>query len=200
MPVSRWAQGVPLGLTGLRACLAPVLVILALYYPSRLLFGACLVVAFLSDVFDGIIARRLGVATPGLRRLDSAADTLFYLAAAFAIWHLYPQAITARTTPLVILVALELSRYLADAVKFGREASYHMWSAKVFGLALFAGCFSLLALGRDGAALSLAVGLGIVSDLEGLLITAILRKWKSDVPSFVHALRLRDAAPESVPP
>jgi phosphatidylglycerophosphate synthase len=35
------------------------------------------VVAFLSDIFDGILARRLGVATANLRRLDSAADSAY---------------------------------------------------------------------------------------------------------------------------
>ncbi len=59
----------PLALTLLRAGLAPVVVALALAWPNGVAFGACLVVAFLSDVFDGIVARRLGVATATLRRL-----------------------------------------------------------------------------------------------------------------------------------
>jgi phosphatidylglycerophosphate synthase len=67
---------VPVLLTGLRALLAPAVVWLSMYAPRKEAFAICLVAAFLSDVFDGIIARRLGVATPALRRLDSAADTL----------------------------------------------------------------------------------------------------------------------------
>lgn len=51
--------------------------------------GAMLSAAFLSDVFEGVIARRLGIATPGLRRLDSAADTLFFVAVAIVAWRLY---------------------------------------------------------------------------------------------------------------
>jgi CDP-diacylglycerol--glycerol-3-phosphate 3-phosphatidyltransferase len=125
MGVTRW---IPLFLTALRAALAPVVVALAIVAPSKAAFGSCLVAALLSDVFDGIVARRLGIATPGLRRLDSVADTVFYAAATFAAWHLYPEAITRRTVPLVALALLEIGRYAFDAAKFRREASYHMWS------------------------------------------------------------------------
>ncbi len=180
---------VPHGLTASRAALAPVLVLLALFAPSRTGFGVCLGAAFLTDVFDGIIARRLGVGTPTLRRLDSIADTLFYIAATFAAWHLHPHAITARARPIIVLAALEAARYAFDWIKFRREASYHMWSSKMWGIALFVGFFSLLALGSDDATLTIAIYVGILADLEGLVISMIMRSWKADVPTVVHALR-----------
>jgi CDP-diacylglycerol--glycerol-3-phosphate 3-phosphatidyltransferase len=185
---------IPLLLTVLRIALAPVVVLLALHSPSATGFGFCLVAAFLSDIFDGIVARRLNVATANLRRLDSAADTIFYLAAVFAVWHLYPTAITERLVPLGILAVLELVRYAADFVKFGREASYHMWSSKFWGITLLAGFFSVLVLGSSGIPVSLAVYAGIFADLEGLAISMVLPKWKSDVPTLVHALHLRQNA------
>jgi hypothetical protein len=60
---------IPPFLIALRTSLAPLIVTLALYDPDRSAFGVCLVLAFLSDIFDGVIARRLGIATPTLRRL-----------------------------------------------------------------------------------------------------------------------------------
>jgi len=182
---------VPLLLTALRAALAPVMMLLAFHFPSRVAFGLCLSVAFPSDVFDGMLARRLGIATAGLRRLDSLADSVFYVGAVVAAWHLHPSAITGRWAALMLLVALELSRYLLDFMKFRREASYHMWSSKLWGIALFAGLFSLLALDSDGVLADAAVYLGIAADLEGLAISLALRSWRSDVPTLVHALRLR---------
>lgn len=181
----------PVLLTGLRAALGPVVVFLAVSWPEPEAFALCLVIALLSDIFDGVVARRLNVATPALRRLDSAADTLFYAACVLAAWHLYPKAITERWVPLGVLAFLEVTRYVVDFAKFRREASYHMWSAKLWGIALFAGFFCLLVLGSSGAAVSLAVYIGIIADVEGLTITLILPKWQSDVPSFVHALRVR---------
>jgi CDP-diacylglycerol--glycerol-3-phosphate 3-phosphatidyltransferase len=186
---------VPLALTLMRALLAPVVILLAIHWPDKLAFGMCLVVAFLSDVFDGILARRLKVATPNLRRLDSMADTLFYVAATFAAWHLYPAVIKDHGVALAILAALEGARYMLDLWKFGREASYHMWSSKLWGITLFCGFFSLLALGRDGFAVDCAIYVGILADLEGLAISIVLKRWRSDVPSIVHACRLQASDP-----
>src|SRR6185437_2604191 len=190
----RLIRQLPVLLTGLRVLLAPVVVFLALFAPIPGVFAICLLTAFLSDLFDGIVARRVGVATPALRRFDSAADTLFYAACLFAAWRLHPTAITERIVPLSILIALEGTRYLVDLAKFRREASYHMWSSKVWGIALFVGFFALLVLGATGAAVSLAVYAGIIADLEGLAISVALRTWRSDVPSLFHALQLRTNA------
>lgn len=188
------ALRIPLALTALRALLAPVVVGLAIFHPDPWAFGACLLAGFLSDVFDGVIARRLGIATPGLRRLDSIADTFFYVAATFAAWHLYPQVIKAHAGALLLLAVLEAGRYVFDLVKFKREASYHMWSSKAWGLALFAAFFALLACGYTGAWIAAPIYLGIVADVEGLAISFVLREWKSDVPSIFHAAKLRAAA------
>lgn len=186
--ISSVAKVIPLSLTALRAALGPIIAFLAIFYPAQFAFGICLVAAFLSDIFDGMIARRLKVATPALRRLDSIADTMFYVAATFAAWHLHPEAITERLLPFGVLIALELIRYAVDMMKFGREASYHMWSSKLWGIALFAGFYSLLALGRDGLLISLAIYIGIVADLEGIAISLVLRQWRVDVPTIFHAM------------
>ncbi|MEO7101790.1 MAG: CDP-alcohol phosphatidyltransferase family protein [Gemmatimonadaceae bacterium] len=184
---------VPIALTLLRALLAPVVVLLAIYYPSRPAFGVCLTIAILSDIFDGILARRMNVATPNLRRLDSITDTAFYVCTAFAIWYLYPAVISQHIVSLAALVSLEAVRYIFDFYKFGREASYHMWSSKLWGIALFVGIFSLLVLGSSGITFSAAIYLGIIADIEGLAISVIINEWESDIPTFVHAYRLRDA-------
>ena len=176
-----------------------MVVLLALYLPSPSGFGLCLIAAFLSDVFDGILARRLGVATPTLRRLDSIADSVFYLAAVFAAWHLYPDVILAHAYALEILAGLELGRYLFDLAKFRREAAYHMWSSKLWGIFLFAGFFSLLAMGKSGWPPALAIYVGIFADLEGLMISIVLKEWRTDVPTVFHALKLRGRRTPSAP-
>jgi phosphatidylglycerophosphate synthase len=182
---------IPLLLTALRASLAPVVVLLALYAPNRVALGVCVTLAFVSDILDGVVARRLNIATPNLRRLDSVADSLFYVAAAFAAWLLYPRVVADHFAALLLLAALELARYAFDWLKFGREASYHMWSSKVWGVTLFAAFFALLAMGFTGQAVALPIYVGIICDLEGLAISIALEDWRSDVPSIFHALRLR---------
>jgi phosphatidylglycerophosphate synthase len=182
---------IPIFLTILRAALAPVMVTLALYHPVPMGFAVCLVIALLSDIFDGKIARRLGIATPNLRRLDSIADSIFYVAATYCLWVLHPEIIKSNYVALILLLALELARYLIDLAKFGKEASYHMWSSKLWGLFLFSGFFAALVFGESGYPVYLAIYWGIVADLEGFLISLILPIWKNDVPTFVHAIRIR---------
>jgi CDP-diacylglycerol--glycerol-3-phosphate 3-phosphatidyltransferase len=182
---------IPVSLTVLRALLAPVVWAAAWWHPSPVLFGTCLVVAFVSDIFDGIIARRLGVATATVRRLDSIADTLFYVAVTLATWHLYPGFLREHATGLAVLLGLELLRYGFDYLKFRREAAYHMWSSKAWGISLFTGFYGLLVHGNTGLLAALPIYVGIAADAEGLVISAILREWRADVPSFVHALRAR---------
>lgn len=184
-------QRIPGSLTALRAALAPTLLVIAYRGGSHLAFGLCLSTAFLSDIFDGILARRLGVATARLRRLDSAADTLFYLSALGCVWHFHRHALLSHVGALLTLVALEALRYCFDWLKFRREASYHMWSAKLWGIALFVAFFLLLALDSGNAATGVAIYLGILSDLEGLAISVVLDRWQADVPTLVHALALR---------
>lgn len=182
-------------LTLLRGVLGPVLLVTALVAPKPSVFAGCLIGALVSDYFDGVIARRLGVATPGLRRLDSIADSIFYVCALIAAWHLYAPLLMPYLGAVAVLLALEGIRYVFDWRKFGKEASYHMWSSKLWGLALFAGFYALLVHEHVGWPVALAIGLGILADLEGLAISMALPYWKNDVPTFFHALRLRrDAA------
>jgi phosphatidylglycerophosphate synthase len=185
---------VPLALTAMRALLAPFIVLLAIAWPSELIFGIFLFVALLSDVFDGVIARKLGIATPTLRRLDSIADSMFYLCAMYAAWHLHKSEVGEYLIPLAVLLTLDAVRYVFDYAKFRREASYHMWSSKVWGLALFFCFLSLLSFGKGGWPIALAIYLGIAADLEGIAISMTLRKWRTDVPSIFHAIQLRNEA------
>lgn len=175
----------------LRLLLAPVLLLLAAYRPAPTAFGVCLTLALLSDFFDGVIARRLGVATAGLRRLDSFVDTVFCGSAVLAVWMLHPEVIRERWLILLILVALEAARYALDFLKFRREASYHMWSAKLWALVLFLALFMVLVMRVGGLWVDAAILLGIVSDLEGIVISLLLPVWQHDVPSLVHAWRIR---------
>jgi phosphatidylglycerophosphate synthase len=184
---------IPLALTALRAFLGPLVLLLAVVWPNQIAFGICLTIAFLSDIFDGIIARRLNIATEGLRRIDSIADSIFYIGAAGAAWILHPQAILDRIHPILTLLALEILRYVIDYYKYRRETSYHMWSSKLWGIFLFVGFMSLLAFNAEGLIVTLFIYIGIVADIEGLAISLTLKKWTHDVPTIFHALRLRAA-------
>lgn len=184
-------RSLPWALVWLRLLLAPLMLLLAWGWPEPSAFGACLVLAFFSDVFDGVLARRWGSVTPTLRRVDSLVDTLFCLAALGAVWIDHPETVRDAAVLLGVLLALEALRYAVDLGRFGREASYHMWSAKLWAVVLYVAFFMMLVEGQGGAWVTAALLLGIVSDLEGLSVSLLLPEWRYDVPSLLHAWRLR---------
>jgi phosphatidylglycerophosphate synthase len=182
---------VPFWLTTARLVLAPMVVALALARRLGWPMVLCLLAALFSDIYDGILARRIGVETAKLRRYDSLADTIFYLAVFFAVWKLFPDAVRDNSALLATLFVFEVFRYAIDWVKFRREASYHMWSSKAWGLVLASAMIALLGFGYSGWLFRSAIVLGIVCDLEGLLISFILPSWTHNVKSIIHAWKLR---------
>ncbi|MES4793470.1 MAG: CDP-diacylglycerol--glycerol-3-phosphate 3-phosphatidyltransferase, partial [Chloroflexota bacterium] len=72
-----WA--LPWALVALRAVLGPLLLLAVWAGRSGPLVIAGLTAGFLSDVFDGVIARLLGSATERLRVADSWTDAFYYL-------------------------------------------------------------------------------------------------------------------------
>ncbi|HET9010838.1 MAG TPA: CDP-alcohol phosphatidyltransferase family protein [Gemmatimonadaceae bacterium] len=180
-----------LALTLFRLALAPALVALARAGAPGIVLALGLVAGFASDVLDGVVARRAGVVTPLLRRLDSSVDTVFYLGVAYATWHRHPDALRALGIPILIVLGAEALNYLAAYARFRREASYHARSAKVWGLLLFIALFLLLATGR-ATLLPVALAAGVLAQAETLAITLVLPHWRHDVPSVWNA-RHRDA-------
>ncbi|MFL6436288.1 MAG: CDP-alcohol phosphatidyltransferase family protein [Terriglobales bacterium] len=186
-----FARGIPWILIALRVLLAPVILLMAGEHRQGLLMAVAIVAALLSDICDGIIARRLGVETTALRRADSVADTVFYAAAASSAWLLAPAAIRSLAGILALLLVLEVVRYAFDYAKFRREASYHSYAAKFWGLVLALALILLLAFNISGWILRTAVWVGIISDIEGLAISIVLPVWSHDIRSIAHALRAR---------
>jgi CDP-diacylglycerol--glycerol-3-phosphate 3-phosphatidyltransferase len=176
-------------LTALRALLAPCVIFLAMQRAPGWAFTACLTVAFLSDIYDGVFARHFGVATAALRRFDSATDTFFYLAVTCAAWLLYPDVIRSNVVGILMIALMGVIRTVYDLRKFGRSASYHMWSAKAWGIALFAAFLALLGFAKP-ALVPLAIAAAMIAQAEGLAASIILPTWTHDVPSVFHARRV----------
>ena len=179
-----------LGLTLFRRALAPALVVLAQTGAPGVVLALALVAGFVSDILDGVVARRTGAVTPRLRRLDSAVDTVFYLGVAYATWHRHPAELRAVAVPILIVIGAEALNYAAAYARFRREASYHARSARLWGLLLFLALFLLLATGR-ATLLPVALAAGMVAQAETLAITLVLPEWRHDVPSVWNARRIR---------
>lgn len=182
-------------LIAFRAACGPGLFVLACYGFSGPVLAAVVGAALISDVLDGVVARRLGIASDGLRYADTVVDTIFFIAAAIALRIAVPHAYDGLWLPLVSLIVVHVSRATVELTKFGRIAAYHMWSSKVLGVWLVAALVTAFLTGRPTPLLGAGLWLGVVNELEGFLTSLMLREWRCDVPSIFHAARLAPREP-----
>lgn len=177
----------------LRFCLGSLLLLDALDGDISAWFISGFVIAFLSDIFDGVIARRLGMSTASLRQADSCADVCLYLCIAASAWLVHPDVIILFRIPLSLVISAQLIWLGVNLMKYGKPASYHTYSAKTWGITLFFATVALFGFGYAGWVLWIAIIVGIIHSVEEILMTLVLPDWTHDVLSLVHAFQLRQA-------
>jgi phosphatidylglycerophosphate synthase len=150
-----------------------------------------IIVGLLTDIFDGIIARRIHVSTTCLRRLDSLVDQVFWVSIAAACYIRYPLFFRANAAKIIILIAAELVAYLVCYIKFRKEVATHAISSKLWTLLLFATIIQLIATSSSTILFNICFIAGVVTRAEIILIILIIRQWTNDVPSVYHAVLLR---------
>ena len=187
----RMLRAFPLSLTILRVALAPALIVCVGAHASGIVIASLIIAAMLSDIYDGILARRWGVSTAALRRFDSIADVTFYAAVVLsaAIWQ--QQALWACRVWLAAFFVAMTARYGYDLAKLHRPSSYHTYLSKSCGLLLAAAAIALLAYGISGWLAKAALAVGVLAELQDLAISAILPVAKTDVPTLWRALEIR---------
>jgi CDP-diacylglycerol--glycerol-3-phosphate 3-phosphatidyltransferase len=182
---------IPWSLTLLRVVLAPLLVFMVWAGAFPGLIAVILLAAFLSDIFDGILARKWGVETPSLRRADSLADVIFYLGVLAAAWFCGPPEFHDRLPLLAALLGLEAIQYAVGFIRFGKSPANHSYSAKFLGILLFAAAISLLVFNTCGWVVDLALYWGLGSELENIGILFLLPTWSTNIPTLWHAYKMR---------
>jgi phosphatidylglycerophosphate synthase len=149
------------------------------------------VLAVLSDIFDGIIARRLAVVSPFLREADSRADLCLYLCILVSVWRVFPYVVTSFALPLSITALSQAAQWSSSLLKYGRLASYHSYSAKIWGLSLAVATVALFGFGYAGLTLWATLIIGTLHNLEEVAMTIILPEWTFDVVTIQQARRIR---------
>lgn len=145
----------------------------------------------ITDIFDGIVARKVGVSSEKLRRLDSQTDLIFWLAIGFSTYWLNPEIIKEHWESISLIFGMEAMCYIISIWKFGKETCTHAWLSKCWGLSLLLAFTFLIGFNSANWAFYLCLGLGLISHIDVILIILILPKWQFDVPSSFHAWKIR---------
>jgi CDP-diacylglycerol---glycerol-3-phosphate 3-phosphatidyltransferase len=183
---------IPYFLVWLRAALAMLVLILALFktYDVNAVIAWSIPFAVLSDILDGFIARKLGVSTDKLRRLDSQIDLFYWLSLLIAFIIRVPDAQYLIWPWIAICVALEASLYIYSFMRFGKEPCTHAILSKTWCLFL-AGALFYAFMNETTGCLIAAFLCGYLSQLDVLLILILLPNWQRDIPSSYHAWQIR---------
>ncbi|MBW8524339.1 CDP-alcohol phosphatidyltransferase family protein [Chryseobacterium chendengshani] len=186
-------KNIPYILIAIRFLLAPIIFFLAYLEGEeyQFLILTLMFIGLLTDIFDGIIARKFGVSSEKLRRLDSQVDLVFWLSLGFAGYFLNPELIKSEWKNITLVFVLEALCYLISILKFGKETCTHAFLSKMWGLSLVIAFTYLIGFQQTGWAFYLSIVLGIVSHIDVILIILILPKWQYDVPSCYHASNIR---------
>lgn len=184
---------IPYILIAIRFILASIIISLAYFKgeESSFLILSLMYFGLLTDIFDGIIARKAGVSSEKLRRLDSQTDLVFWLSLGFAAYLLNPELIKTEWKGIVLLLTMEALCYIVSWLRFGKETCTHAWLSKLWGLSLLLAFTFLIGFQETGWTFNLAVILGFISHVDVILIIVLLPKWQYDVPSFYHAWKIR---------
>lgn len=186
---------IPWGMSAGRALLGPVMIVGDRCGWNGFVLAGMVVTALVSDIFDGVLARRWGYDTAALRLFDSMSDTVFYLCVAIAICIGHPQVWRDNAGLLAALMSLEATRLVLEFWKFGKPASYHSYLAKTWGLVMAVAVVGVFAWPSARLLLPLSLALGIASDVEGLAMSLMLPVWRNDVKTLRSAWRMRQERP-----
>jgi len=179
---------VPNLLSGFRLLLA-----VALWIPAMLdlplVVGAGLVMAGLTDVLDGFLARRWGVATEYGSRLDSAADMVLVVCAAFWVILVEPSVFFDNKLLVLSWMLMGTASLVVGLVKFRRIPDLHLYMTKASSAAGYVFIIFMFVVGYSAALFYIASALLIISTLESLLLQLLTHKPDKRVRSILYAYR-----------
>ena len=103
--------------------------------PFFIVYGVC----GLSDAFDGLVARKLGIQSTFGSALDSLSDLLFYGVMAAKLFPTFQRLLLPYQWVIIIVpTALHFIAYIICAIKFNRFSAIHTYANKALGLLVYA--------------------------------------------------------------
>lgn len=149
-------------------------------------FVVAVLLLFASDWIDGKIAIWLHQRSVLGARIDSVADSTFYVMTGLgALWLKWSEfgAVFWWIVAAVISYAITISSAL---LKYGKMPSYHTYGAKISNWLVMAGMVAWFLWGQVWPLRLALVGV-MLTNLETAVMTWLLPTWRADVPTLWHA-------------
>ena len=162
------ARHVPNMISTLRIILSVLLIPLM---PVRIGFIAVYIAIGITDVLDGLIARKLGCTSDFGAKLDSIADFIFYLIVAIMFMKLHFSSLEiTHQFALIAIIFTRLGNMLLTKLKYKRVVFIHTLANKTSGVLVYLIPLVFLFV-RDGIIIWIILIIVFISAIEELLIT-----------------------------
>ena len=185
-------KNIPIALIYSRLIIGFVIILLSIFHVNNysVLAITFLSIGLLTDIFDGIIARKLNISSEKLRRLDSSIDQVFFISVTIATYIQCPDFFKNNFIKLAILIGAEVMIYLVSYLKFKKEIATHSIGAKIWTLILFATLIEIIVHCESVVLFEACFWVGLATRIEIAAIIFTLKKWTNDVPTIYHAVKL----------
>jgi CDP-diacylglycerol--glycerol-3-phosphate 3-phosphatidyltransferase len=179
-------MSVPNILTASRIVLTALLFIPA-FRGWRTVFVAGFAIAFLTDLLDGYLARKLGQESYFGMRFDSMAD--YFLIASGIVWicWLEPTIFRAHSAAWAVIAVAVIMPQVVSFLRLGKNAGFHLYSSKVAAFMAVMGFLHAIINGRHSAFLFYAfAAAAILNGIEETLLCLLVRNPYDDLrPSLL---------------
>ena len=169
-----------------RIVMAVYFILATIWKPLQdpIVISVVLITGILTDIFDGIIARKLKCDTIHLRQLDSKADTVFWIALLYLLLSIHAKFMRDHAVELFILLASEITIQLFGYFKFNRALALHTYAAKTWAVLLTLTVLQLLLIGHAETLFYIMFVWGLLSQIEVMIIVFKLKIFTIDVRSI----------------
>lgn len=179
---------VPNALSLYRILVFPFVLYLLLSGNERL-FAIFLCINLVTDFLDGFIARTFNMVTRIGARLDSLADYGTYFLAFYGVIIFKQEDLAGNGWIFYLFIVLMAVTQLVHFYRFGTFSSFHLYSFKTTGY--FHGLLFILwfFVGFFPAYYYFAMGFGILSEIESILISLLINQRQSNVKGLYWILQ-----------
>ena len=185
---------VPNALSLYRILVFPFVFYLLLSGNERL-FAIFLCINLVTDFLDGFIARTFNMVTRIGARLDSLADYGTYFLAFYGILSFKKDDLAGNGWILYIFIVMMVVIQAIHFYRFGTFSSYHLYSFKTTGYFHGLLFFLWFFIGFFPVYYFFAIGFGILSEIESVIITFLLKQRQSNAKGLYWILKEKVALP-----
>lgn len=177
------------GITWVRVIAFPVLLLL-IWWDRQDIFKWLLGICFFTDAIDGMLARKLKVASVFGTKLDSIGDDLTILAGVLGVWFFKQGFLHEQRWFIGTMLGLFALQTILAFFRYGRITSFHTILAKL--AAILQGSFLILLFFTQEPFLPLFYAASFITTLElieEIILVVLLKDWHTNIKGVYWAIR-----------